>query len=62
MIEAKAGVYFLGACDNILVPATEVPKTVWLGFSRELLGSSSMSEVRSEHKVFFGFLKTNKGF
>ena len=54
MIEAKAREYFLGACDHIFVPATEVPKTIWLVFSMELLATSSMSEVGSEHKVWFG--------
>ena len=54
MIEAKAGEYFIGACDNILMPAPKVRKTIWLGFSMELLATSSMSEVGNERQVFFG--------
>ena len=45
--------YFSGACHNFLVPATEVLETVQLVVSMELLAISSMSEVRSEHKVCF---------
>ena len=36
------------------MPATEVPKTVQLVFSMELSALSSMSEIRSEYKVFMG--------
>ena len=42
------------ACRHFLVSATEVPETVQLVFSMELLAMSSMSEVRSEHNVCFG--------
>ena len=42
--------------------ATEVPEIVQLVFNMELLAISSMSEVRSEHKVCFGaFLRHSKG-
>ena len=44
IFEAKAREYFL-------VPATEVPETVQLVFSMELLTIYSICEVRSEHKV-----------
>ena len=54
MFEAKAREYFQGACHHFLVPATEVPEKVQLVFSMELLTISSMSQVRSEHKVCFG--------
>ena len=43
--------------------ATEVPEIVQLVFNMELLAISSMSEVRSEHKVCFGdFFRLTKGF
>ena len=43
--------------------ATEVPEIVQLAFNMELLAISSMSEVRSEHKVGFGaFFRLTKGF
>ena len=51
IFEAKAREYFQGACHHFLVPATEVPETVQLVFSMELLAISSMSEVRSEYKI-----------
>ena len=35
MIEAKAREYFQGACDSILVPATDVQETIWLILSIE---------------------------
>ena len=54
MIEAKVREYFEGACHHFLVPATEVPETVQLVFSMELLAIYSPSEARSEHKFFFG--------
>ena len=42
--------------------ATEVMEIVQLVLNTELLATSSMSEVRSEHKVCFGgFLKTYTG-
>ena len=45
MIEAKARKYFQGASDFILVPATEVPETIWPVFSMELLIKFYMSKV-----------------
>ena len=63
MIEAQASEYFQGACDRILVPATEVQETIWLVFSMEILAISSMSEVGSEQKFSFGTsLRLTKGF
>ena len=54
MFESKVRDYFKGACPHFLVPAPEVPETVKLVFSIELLKIPSMSEVRSVHKVCFG--------
>ena len=63
MNEAKAREYFEGSCHQFLVPATEVMETVQLFLSMELLAMSSLSEVRSEHKVCFGaYLRLKKGF
>ena len=45
------------------MPATELPETVKLVFSMELLTMSSMPEVRSEHKVCVGAsLRLKKDF
>ena len=41
------------ACDHILGQATEVPETIWLVFSMELIATSNISEVGSENKVCF---------
>ena len=40
--------------SHFLVSATKVPELLQLVFNMELLAISSMSEVRSEHKVSFG--------
>ena len=53
MFEAQALEYFQGAFYHFLVPSTEVPETIRLVLSMELLAISSMSEVRSEPKVWF---------
>ena len=53
MFEAKALEFFQGACDHFLVPATEVPETVRLVLTMELLAVSIMSEFGSEHKFWF---------
>ena len=46
-----------------VVSATEVPEIAQLVFNTELLAISSMSEVRSEHRVCFGAsLRPTKGF
>ena len=58
MIEAKAQDYFQGACDHILVPATEVPEKIWLVFSMELLATSIMSKVGSETLSYHGMTLT----
>ena len=54
MLEAKAREYFQVACDHFHVPATEVPVTVRLVFSFEILAIFSMYAVGSVHKVCFG--------
>ena len=54
IFEAKIMEYFQGTHDHFLVPGTEVPETLRLVFSMELLAISSMSEVGSEHTVCFG--------
>ena len=59
MSEAKALEYFQGAGESFLLPATEVTETVTLVFTMELL---PMSEVGSEHKVWFkASLRLKKG-
>ena len=64
MFEAKIREYFQGAYDHFRIPSTEAPETVKLVFSMELLTISSMSEVRSEHQVYFwaskGFLSSKQ--
>ena len=57
MFEAKARDYLQGAFHHFLVLGTDVPEAVQLVFSIELLTISSMSEVRSEHKVLGGLPK-----
>ena len=52
--EAKVREYFQGACHHFLVPATEVPETVPRVLRMELLAISSMSELRSDHKICCG--------
>ena len=45
------------------MPATEVQEIVQMVFNMELLAISSMSEVRSKHKVCFrASLRFSKGF
>ena len=48
MFEAKARKYFPDVCHHFLVPATEVPETVQLAFSMEILTISSMSGVNTK--------------
>ena len=50
----KCKEYFKGASHHFLVSATDVPEIVQLVFNMEFLAISSMSEVRSEHNVYFG--------
>ena len=45
MFEVKAREYFQGASDHFPVPAIEVPETVRLVLSMELLAIHSISEV-----------------
>ena len=52
IFKAKARECFQGACDHLLVPATEVPETVHLVFTMELLAISSMSEVGKGELLF----------
>ena len=59
-IVSKTNQFFL---DHFLVPATEIPETVQLVLSMEILTICIMPEGGSEQKVcFWGFLKTYREF
>ena len=45
--------YAQGACHHFFMSAAEIPEIVKLVINMQLLAISSMSEVRSEHKVCF---------
>ena len=53
MFEAKTKEYIQDICDHCFVLVSEVPEMLHMVFDKDLPKIYSLSEARSEQKVFF---------